>query len=76
MATTMSTQHTAPFTISEADSDAAPETGVVTQTKRYTFYWLVGEEPILLTVKDYDGTNVTGEVDPPDRMIERVAQSG
>ncbi|QSG15345.1 hypothetical protein [Halapricum desulfuricans] len=76
MAATLQSQHTAPFTISEADSDAFPGTAVVAKTKRYTFYWLAGEEPILLTVKDYDGTNVTGEVDPPDSMIERVAQAG
>lgn len=75
MSTAMQTQHTAPFTISEADSDASPETAIVARTKRYAFYWLIGEEPILLTVKDYDGTNVTGEVDPPDRMIERIAQT-
>lgn len=76
MAATLQSRHTAPFTISEADSDAFPETAVVAKTKRYAFYWLAGKEPILLTVKDYDGTNVTGEVDPPDSMIERVAQAG
>jgi|AntRauTorcE11898_2_1112593.scaffolds.fasta_scaffold33447_1 hypothetical protein len=76
MAVTTQSRHSAPYTISEASSDELPETTLVARTKRYTFYWLVGEEPILLTVKDIDGTNVTGEVEPPDRMAEQLAQAG
>jgi len=75
MAVTTKSRNSAPFTISETDSDELPETTLVARTKRYTFYWLVGEEPILLTVKDVDGTTVTGEVEPPDRMVEQLAQS-
>ncbi len=73
MSVTTQSQHAAPFTITEAENDALPETAVVARTKRYAFYWLVGEEPILLTVKDYDGTTVTDEVEPPDSMVERLA---
>jgi hypothetical protein len=76
MAVTTHSRNSAPFTISEESSDELPETTLVARTKRYTFYWLVGEEPILLTVKDVDGTTVTGEIEPPDRMVEQLAQAG
>ena len=75
MAVTTQSRNSAPYTISEADSDALPETTLVARTKRYTFYWLVGEEPILLAIKDIDGTTVTGEVEPPDGMVEQLAQA-
>jgi hypothetical protein len=44
------------------------------RTKRYAFYWLLGEEPVLLQVKDYDGSDVTREVDPPAGMYDRLLQ--
>ena len=75
MAVTTESRNSAPFTVSETGSDAQPETTIIARTKRYTFYWLVGEEPILLLVKDYDGTTVTDEVDPPDRMVDWLAQA-
>ena len=61
------------FTIEQQETDIA-DRAVVARTKRYAFYWLLGEEPVLLGVRDYDGTDVTGQVDPPDGMFERLAQ--
>jgi hypothetical protein len=61
------------FTISEGESDTL-QRAVVARTKRYAFYWLLGEEPVLLQVRDYDGSDVTREVDPPDEMYEKLAQ--
>jgi len=64
-----------PFTIRETDTE---EFGmaVVARTKRYRFYWLLGEKPMLLRILDVDGTDVTGSVDPPDGMREYLAQYG
>lgn len=65
---------TQPFTVSEQETDFA-DNAVVVRTKRYAFYWLVSDTPVLLSIRDYDGTDVTGSVDPPDGMRQRVAQS-
>lgn len=62
------------FTVDEAETED-PETLVLARTKRYTFYWLLGGEPILLRVVDVDGTDLTDEVDPPDGMVQRLAQT-
>lgn len=62
------------FTITEQETDFA-DSAVVVRTKRYAFYWLLSDTPVLLSVRDYDGTDVTGTVDPPDEMYERVAQA-
>jgi hypothetical protein len=61
------------FTVAEQETDFSDDV-VVVRTKRYAFYWLLSDTPVLLSVRDYDGTDVTGSVDPPDGMYERVAQ--
>ncbi|MUV89916.1 hypothetical protein GJ629_08425 [Halapricum sp. CBA1109] len=61
------------FTVAEQETDFSDDV-VVVRTKRYAFYWLLSDTPVLLSVRDYDGTDVTGTVDPPDGMYERVAQ--
>lgn len=61
------------FTITERENDTL-QRAVVARTKRYTFYWLLGEEPVLLLVRDYDGSDVTRTVDPPEEMCERLAR--
>ena len=73
--TTQSQQtRSAQFTISEQETDS-PSQAVIARTKRYAFYWLLGEEPILLLVRDYDGSDVTEKVTPPEEMYDRLAQS-
>ena len=66
-------QHEQQFTVSECETDALGR-AVIVRTKRYAFYWLLGEEPVLLQVKDYDGSDVTREVDPPAGMYDRLLQ--
>lgn len=69
------TAHTQRFTTTEQETDIA-DGAIVARTKRYTFYWLLCEEPLLVRVTDYDGTDVTDEVEPPDGMEELLAQAG
>ena len=61
------------FTITETEADYAEQV-VIARTKRYAFYWLLADRPVLLAVRDYDGTDVSGSVDPPDGMVQRVAR--
>lgn len=63
------------FTIDDTGCDLGERVTVV-KTKRYTFCWLLGEEPLLLAVRDYDGTDVTDRVEPPDGMAASLARYG
>ncbi|QGN06715.1 hypothetical protein Hrd1104_05025 [Halorhabdus sp. CBA1104] len=64
------------FTAHEVTTDQTADVAMKTQTKRYTFYWQIGANgPVLLRVSDYDGTDVTSDVDPPDDMYDRVRQN-
>ena len=64
------------FTTHEVSTEETPDQAVKTRTKRYTFYWQIGADgPVLLRVSDYDGTDVTTDVDPPDEMYERVRRN-
>ncbi|WEL17910.1 MULTISPECIES: hypothetical protein [unclassified Halorhabdus] len=66
----------ASFTTTQLSTDETAEDAVLTRTKRYTFYWQLGPNgPELLRVSDFDGTNVTASVDPPDDMYERLRQN-
>ncbi|ACV12992.1 hypothetical protein Huta_2831 [Halorhabdus utahensis DSM 12940] len=66
----------ASFTTTQLSTDETAEDALLTQTKRYTFYWQIGPNgPELLRVSDFDGTNVTASVDPPDDMYERLRQN-
>ena len=64
------------FTTHEVVTEETADVAMKTQTKRYTFYWQIGADgPVLLRVSDFDGVDVTNEVDPPDEMYERVRQN-
>ncbi|MFW5950462.1 MAG: hypothetical protein ACOCR6_03920 [archaeon] len=64
------------FTTHEVVTEETPDVTMKTQTKRYTFYWQIGANgPVLLRVSDFDGVDVTDEIDPPDEMYERVRQN-
>ncbi|WP_136688041.1 hypothetical protein [Halorhabdus amylolytica] len=67
---------TTSFTTHEISTEETPDKAVKTRTKRYTFYWQIGAGgPTLLRVSDFDGADVTEEVDPPDEMYDRVRRS-
>ncbi|WP_135661850.1 hypothetical protein [Halorhabdus rudnickae] len=64
------------FTTHEVSTEETPDGAVKTRTKRYTFYWQIGADgPALLRVSDFDGADVTKDVDPPDEMYDRVRRS-
>ncbi|WP_181686228.1 hypothetical protein [Halorhabdus salina] len=64
------------FTAQEITTEETADVAMKTQTKRYTFYWQIGADgPVLLRVSDFDGTDVTTDVDPPDDMYDRVRQN-
>ena len=64
------------FTTTQLSTDETAEDALVTQTKRYTFYWQIAPSgPELLRVSDFDGTDVTASVDPPENMYERLRQN-
>lgn len=61
------------FTTQEVSTEETPGGAIKTRTKRYTFYWQIGADgPVLLRVSDFDGTDVTDDVDPPEGMYDRV----
>ena len=64
------------FTTHEISTEETPSGAVKTRTKRYTFYWQIGADgPVLLRVSDFDGADVTADVDPPDEMYDRVRRN-
>lgn len=66
----------ASFTTTQLSTDETAEDAMLTRTKRYTFYWQMGPDgPHLLRVSDFDGTDVTASVDPPQDMYERLRQN-
>jgi len=70
---TRSRPSSASFTTQEVSTEETPGAAVKTRTKRYTFYWQIGADgPVLLRVSDFDGADVTEDVDPPDDMYDRV----
>lgn len=61
------------FTAREVSTEETADIAMKTQTKRYTFYWQIGADgPVLLRVSDFDGADVTAEIEPPAEMYERV----
>lgn len=64
------------FTAREVSTEETADIAMKTQTKRYTFYWQIGADgPVLLRVTDFDGTDVTTDVEPPAEMYERVRRN-
>jgi hypothetical protein len=66
------TQTTQRFTLEQRSSAHLDERLLVGKTKRYTFYWVGEDDPVLVLVRDIDGTEVTEEIDPPDGMRRAV----